>query len=191
MTGLNIGTRIRQHRQALNMSQEELAASCMCSRQTVSNWETDKTLPDVQSLKYLAAAFDTTADNLIADDGPEIARRVSADRRELQVLMAAELALVVCIIPLIVYDFLNPNDGVMWFLIVPALCEVAITVRETHLYRKHHLNTLFEVGDYIEGKQPKPRKLGAAASFYARHWIAFTFLEGIVFWIVVDALFAR
>lgn len=160
MAGWHIGARIRQHRQALNMSQESLAASCMCSRQTVSNWETGKTLPDLQSLKYLAAAFDTTTDDLIADDGPEIARRASADRRELQVLLAAELALAVCMIPPVVYDFLHPGNGVIWFLIVPVLCEVAITVREVHLHRKHNLATLSEIGDYIEGKQPKPRKTG-------------------------------
>lgn len=84
MTGLNIGTNIREHRRALSMPQEELAAICMVSRQTVSNWETGKTLPDVHSLKYLAAAFGTTVDELLADDGPEIARRSSIGRYEFQ-----------------------------------------------------------------------------------------------------------
>lgn len=191
MTGLNIGARIRQHRQALGMSQEELAASCMCSRQTVSSWETDKTLPDVQSLKYLAAAFDTTADDLIADDGPEIARRVSADRRELQVLLATEFALIVCIIPPVAYDFLHPDSGIMWFIVAPMLCEIAITVREAHLHRKHNLNTLFDVGDYIEGKQPKQRKMGGMASFFQHHWLAFAIIGGVMLYFAANALFAR
>lgn len=45
-----IGAGIREQRERLGMSQEALARACMVSRQTISNWETGKTLPDIQSL---------------------------------------------------------------------------------------------------------------------------------------------
>ena len=38
---MEIGTRIREHRQANGMKQEALAAACKVSRQTVSNWGTE------------------------------------------------------------------------------------------------------------------------------------------------------
>ena len=191
MTGLNIGARIREHRTALGMSQEELAEACLCSRQTISNWETNKTLPDVQSLKYLATAFDTTVDDLIAEDGPKIIRRTSADRRELQVLLVAEFALIACMIPTVVYDFLHPGSGAIWLLATPALCEIALTAREVHLHRKHDLSTLSEVGDYIEGKQPKPRKVGRIASFLEHHWLLLALILGVAIFFIGESVFAR
>ena len=36
------------------MSQEQLAEAIFVSRQTISNWETDRTYPDVQSLLLLS-----------------------------------------------------------------------------------------------------------------------------------------
>ena len=50
------------------MSQEDLAERIYVSRQTISNWENDKTYPDVQSLLLLSVLFDTTVDELIKGD---------------------------------------------------------------------------------------------------------------------------
>lgn len=36
---VSIGSRIREHREALGMSQDELAQACHVSRQTISSWE--------------------------------------------------------------------------------------------------------------------------------------------------------
>lgn len=51
------------------------------SRQTVSNWERNKTLPDIASLKAIATAFDTSVDALIGNDAPHIIERFDADSR--------------------------------------------------------------------------------------------------------------
>ncbi|WP_417047094.1 helix-turn-helix domain-containing protein, partial [Enorma massiliensis] len=83
---MEIGTRIREHRQANGMKQEALAAACKVSRQTVSNWERNKTLPDIASLKAIATAFDTSVDALIGDDAPHIIERFDADSRRFLVL---------------------------------------------------------------------------------------------------------
>lgn len=78
---MEIGTRIREYRQANGMKQEALAAACKVSRQTVSNWERNKTLPDIASLKAIATAFDTSVDALIGNDAPHIIERFDADSR--------------------------------------------------------------------------------------------------------------
>lgn len=59
-----VGPRIRAHREALSMSQEELARACFVSRQTISSWENGKTLPDIQSLASLANIFDIALEDL-------------------------------------------------------------------------------------------------------------------------------
>lgn len=63
------------------MEQEALAAACKVSRQTVSNWERNRTLPDIASLKAIATAFDTSVDALIRNDVPHIIERFDADSR--------------------------------------------------------------------------------------------------------------
>lgn len=69
------------------MSQEDLARTCMVSRQTISNWETGKTLPDIQSMTYLAEAFGITVGDLVDRVAPELVHRVSIDKRELLLLI--------------------------------------------------------------------------------------------------------
>ena len=51
---MDVGNQIRERRQALRLSQEELAQRLYVSRVTVSHWETGRTLPDVQSMLLLA-----------------------------------------------------------------------------------------------------------------------------------------
>ena len=47
------------------MSQEALAEKVYVSRQTVSNWENDKSYPDVNSLVLLSEVFEISLDQLI------------------------------------------------------------------------------------------------------------------------------
>ena len=89
---MDVGTRIREHREAAGMRQDQLAELCRVSRQTISNWERNKTLPDVVSLKVMAHELGTTVDALIGDDIPEIRRRADAEARRFLTLYLLNLA---------------------------------------------------------------------------------------------------
>lgn len=65
---MNVGKNIRSYRQNLNMSQEDLADKVYVSRQTISNWETEKSYSDVQSLIMLSQCFKISLDQLIEGD---------------------------------------------------------------------------------------------------------------------------
>lgn len=65
---MELGNRIKKFREKFNLSQEELADKVYSSRQTISNWENDKTYPDINSLKLLSNIFDVSLDNLIEGD---------------------------------------------------------------------------------------------------------------------------
>lgn len=73
-----IGARIRAHREALGLSQAELARRVYVSRQTVGNWESGRTLADVQSLVFLANVFGVSVDELVG--GAARSRRARARR---------------------------------------------------------------------------------------------------------------
>lgn len=65
---MKLGKQIKKHRQEVKLSQEELAERVYVSRQTISNWENDKSYPDVNSLVLLSETFQISLDNLIKGD---------------------------------------------------------------------------------------------------------------------------
>lgn len=54
---MELGKHIKKFRQEKQLSQEELANRIYVTRQTVSNWENDKSYPDVNSLLLLSEIF--------------------------------------------------------------------------------------------------------------------------------------
>ena len=78
---MDIGNQIRERRQRLGLSQEELAQRLYVTRVTVSHWETSKTLPDVQSMLLLANLFGTTIDELVRGDVDEMHEMVEKNER--------------------------------------------------------------------------------------------------------------
>ncbi|APR07960.1 HTH-type transcriptional regulator ImmR [Lentilactobacillus parabuchneri] len=65
---MDIGNKIKTYRKIQNLSQEELARKVYVSRQTVSNWETNKRYPDIQNILLLSVLFDVSVDELIRGD---------------------------------------------------------------------------------------------------------------------------
>ena len=65
---MEIGKKIKELRAEKNWSQEMLAERAYVSRQTVSNWETEKNYPDVHSLLILSDIFGVSLDELIKGD---------------------------------------------------------------------------------------------------------------------------
>ena len=91
---MELGKHIREYRTQRGMSQEDLAARVYVSRQTVSNWETDKTYPDVESLLLLSVLFDTTVDGLIKGDVEAMKNALKDSYKKMIALTWSGLALV-------------------------------------------------------------------------------------------------
>ena len=61
----DIGKNIKQLRTQKNMTQDELAEKLFVTRQTVSNYETGRSRPDVEMLAKIAEVLDTDANTVI------------------------------------------------------------------------------------------------------------------------------
>ena len=101
---MELGARIKEHRKRCGLSQEDLAIRVFVARQTVSNWETDKTYPDVQSLLLLAELFHTSIDELVKGDLAFIEKTIDRDvqsmrrlNRQIIVLLLAAVAVFVAL----------------------------------------------------------------------------------------------
>ena len=68
---MTIGEKIALRRRTAGLSQEALAAQLGVSRQAVSRWETDESLPDTEKISQLCRIFGVSADDLLLDKPPE------------------------------------------------------------------------------------------------------------------------
>lgn len=65
---MSLGNSLAAARKKSGLSQEEVAEKLGVSRQTISKWEGDDTLPDIQQSKKLALLYRLTLDELIDFD---------------------------------------------------------------------------------------------------------------------------
>lgn len=74
------GARIKEHRKEKGLFQDDLAERIYVSRQIISNWETGRTYPDVQSLLLLSNVFEAIVDSFAKGDVEAMAQRRACKR---------------------------------------------------------------------------------------------------------------
>lgn len=65
---MSLGNSLFNARKKSGLSQEEVAEKLGVSRQTISKWELDETLPDIRQSKKLSNLYHLTLDELIDFD---------------------------------------------------------------------------------------------------------------------------
>ena len=65
---MSLGSNLFNARKKNGLSQEEVAAKLGVSRQTISKWELDETIPDIYQSKKLAVLYHLSLDELIEFD---------------------------------------------------------------------------------------------------------------------------
>lgn len=150
---MEIGTQIKKYRADLRLSQDELAEKVYVSRQTVSNWETGKSYPDVNSLVLMSEVFGVTVDELLKDDVSEMKSAIAkGDPKAFITLNRILNALFVLMIltPIPLARFLRFPGLAIW------LCLAAVTMYVAMLAerKKKELNiqTYKEIMSFLEGK---------------------------------------
>lgn len=108
---MTLGLRIAALRAAQGLSQVELAELLEVSRQSVSKWETDGSVPELDKLLRLAEIFGITLDELVKGDGSEgapsgeaihgPAPTVDTSRQPLRVTVGSVLLLLGALLTLI------------------------------------------------------------------------------------------
>lgn len=75
---MSLGTNISRLRAEKRLSQGDLADILNVSRQSVSKWETDGSVPDLDKLVKLSRVFDVTLDELVTGEAPAAAAAEAA-----------------------------------------------------------------------------------------------------------------
>ncbi len=66
--GLELGKKIRQLRKFSGMTQEQLAEKLHVSRQALSKWENDTSLPDLESVIKISRLFQISLEELLLEE---------------------------------------------------------------------------------------------------------------------------
>lgn len=141
------------------LSQEDLAGKIYVSRQTVSNWETDKTYPDVQSLLLLSVLFDVTIDELIKGDMEAMKEAVEHDGKKLNALGLVMLAFALAAVVMVVGGISFWGWGIVPSTIIALLLygvAMAAAMAAERLKKQHDLVTYRELLAFQKG-QPVDR----------------------------------
>lgn len=65
---MEIGKKLKAARQSSGLTQEQVAERLYVSRQTISNWENEKSYPDIVSVVRLSDLYSISLDDLLKGD---------------------------------------------------------------------------------------------------------------------------
>lgn len=150
---MELGKQIRKYRNERTLSQEALADKVYVSRQTVSNWENDKSYPDVKSLVLLSEVFAVSLDQLIKGDVEMMKEQINqTDQKRFGRLsnIFAILFLAVLITPIPLEHFLSYAGIAIWVVIFGAALYTAVLVEREK--KKFDVQTYREILAFTEGK---------------------------------------
>ena len=151
---MDIGLQIKKFRQQQKISQEELALKIFVSRQTISNWETNKSCPDIKSLITLSNIFNVSLDNFIKEDIKEMREIVDkATIKKFNVISVVFLIeLIVVAISAYPLFSIKGNIGIIIWLCLFAI--TLYTASKIEKFKKSHdIQTYKEILAFIDGKQ--------------------------------------
>ena len=153
---MELGTQIRKYRNERTLSQEALAEQVFVSRQTVSNWENDKSYPDVKSLMLLSEVFEVSLDQLIKGDVEIMKEQIEqidqTDQKRFGRLsnIFTILFLAVLITPVPLVHFLSYAGLAIWVVILGAGSYAAMLVEREK--KRLDIQTYREIVAFTEGK---------------------------------------
>lgn len=163
---MELGRHIRQYRTEKGLSQEDLADKIYVSRQTVSNWETDKTYPDIESLVLLSVFFDVTVDDLIKGDVEAMKEAIAKDWKKMCALNLGGLVVVfvgvVLAIAGIAFWGWDTTPSVIIFFLLWGIGMAMIMTTE-RIKKQHDLVTYrelvaFSKGEPVDRNNPRSQK---------------------------------
>ena len=141
-----IGKNIKKHRMEKGMTQDQLAEKLNVTRQAVSNWETGKTQPSIETLTALGSLFGISVEALIY--GKTGKMDISPSNTTGFGIIFGALFLLIMTILLFIVDTLFRN---IWFLIITVSLILAGLVTALFL-QAEKLDILASRIELLEGK---------------------------------------
>ena len=154
---MELSKTIKKLRTEKGWSQETLAEKAYVSRQTVSNWETEKSFPDIHSLLLLSGLFGVSLDNLVKGDVETMKQTVqNEDAKRISrypYLAVAEILALILILPPVIEHC--GELGALIGGILAGVMATALFLTFQHyfsLLQKNDIQTTRELLAYLNGE---------------------------------------
>lgn len=120
---MDIGVKIKNARIKSNLTQEQVAEFLGVSRQTISNWETEKTYPDIVSVVKMSDLYHISLDHLLKEEKPmsnyldylEKSTNVVKSKNKFAKFILVTTYLAIWVTSLIVFWFFTSGSGAMGY----------------------------------------------------------------------------
>lgn len=150
---MDVGERIKKYREKQNISQEDLALKTFVSRQTISNWETNKSYPDIKSLTILGNIFNVSLDDFIREDIEVMKQKIDESKIQyfniMGIIFVAELLIVV----ISAYPLSKVDGNIGIFIWIIFVLITFVTAYKIEKFKKNNnLQTYKEIIAFIEKK---------------------------------------
>ena len=109
---MDIGDKIKNAREENKLTQTQASESLMVSRQTISNWENGKSLPDILSVIRMSELYQISLDELLKGDKAmmdKIEKDIEISKTEKKIIKYAWISILVGVIILILDNAFEGN----------------------------------------------------------------------------------
>lgn len=151
---MELGNKIKYYRGEKEFSQEELAERVYVSRQTISNWENNKSYPDINSIVLLSEIFEISIDNLIKGDVEQMKKEINTEdvkKLNFYATMMVILMLVATILLIPMLKFIGLYGFIPYFVLVA--CAMFFAIKVDKIKKDNDIQTYKEIVAFTEGKR--------------------------------------
>ena len=103
---MEIGVKLKEARLRAKMTQENVAEELQVTRQTISNWENEKSFPDIVSVIKLSSLYNISLDKLLKGD-EEMIEYLEKSTNTVKSNQKLILAIIMNVIMLIAFMLFN------------------------------------------------------------------------------------
>ena len=151
---MELGNKIKYYRGEKELSQEELAERVYVSRQTISNWENNKSYPDINSIVLLSEIFEISIDNLIKGDVEQMKKEINLEevkKLNFYATIMVILMLVATILLMPMLKFMGLYAFIPYFVLVA--CAMFFAIKVDKIKKDNDIQTYKEIVAFTEGKR--------------------------------------
>lgn len=174
---MELGSQIKQYRKRDKLSQEELARKIYVSRQSISNWENDRSYPDIHNIMMMSVLFKVSIDDLVQGDVNVMKHDMAKKNwnKWSYIMILTFIVSVFLTVPAFMFDYTIIKVIAGLLFVIAFISSIKIE----KLKHEYNLQTYNDIVAFIEGENNS----GAVNNMFSKSipYLAFAMIFLIVF----------
>lgn len=154
---MELGRQIKYYRERDGLSQEKLAEKIYVSRQSISNWENERSYPDIHNILQLSILFNVSLDELVKGDVDMMKKEVARNKFN---FWGNGMIINMVLMPLSIAPALKLLG--LKGLLIPLVFSILMfifAIQTERLKKKNNIQTYSEILAFMENKEIDKEKV--------------------------------